>query len=427
MPRGVRVVPAAWPTTVVHALLLAAAAFVVLAPDAAAQTTVTLTTGTGLTDDVTIRGGGYAAVNYGASDELTTKQDSDPSYDRRALLKFDTQTTIPAGTAISSAHLYLTLKSPGGPTNRTLTAYRVTKSFLEREASWYNYRLGGAWASPGGDLAETFGTAAVGSVAGTVVDFDVTELVRRTVHGDFGSRYTRLALVDGGSALDDSYRGFWSSRASDTSKHPRLVITYGASDTTAPAVAVTSPAQGTTVSGSVALAASASDNVGVASVQFRVNGSNVGAADSSSPYTASWNTTGLAAGTYTVTALATDAAGNSTTSAGVSVTIGDSGVVTNARSVTFSSSSQNATMADGRPVVSSYRLEIWTAGSNTATGTPYRTSDMGKPSTSSTTLTIDQSTFFAGLARNQQFIATVSAIGPGGTARSDPSNVFVMP
>jgi hypothetical protein len=162
-------------------------------------------------------------------------------------------------------------------------------------------------------------------------------------------------------------------------------------------------------------------------VQFRVNGSNVGAADSSSPYTASWNTTGLAAGTYTVTALATDAAGNSTTSAGVSVTIGDSGVVTNARSVTFSSSSQNATMADGRPVVSSYRLEIWTAGSNTTTGTPYRTSDMGKPSTSSTTLTIDQSTFFAGLARNQQFIATVSAIGPGGTARSDPSNVFVMP
>jgi hypothetical protein len=95
--------------------------------------------------------------------------------------------------------------------------------------------------------------------------------------------------------------------------------------------------------------------------------------------------------------------------------------------VTFSSSSQNATMADGRPVVSSYRLEIWTAGSNTAAGTPYRTSDMGKPSTSSTTLTIDQSTFFAGLARNQQFIATVSAIGPGGTARSDPSNVFVMP
>jgi hypothetical protein len=167
--------------------------------------------------------------------------------------------------------------------------------------------------------------------------------------------------------------------------------------------------------------------VGVASVQFRVNGATVGAADSSSPYAASWSTTGLAAGTYVITAVATDTAGNATTSAGVSVTIGGSGgVVTNARSVTFTSSSHNETLPGGQPVVSSYRLEIWTAGSDPTTGTPYRTSDMGKPSTSSTTLTIDQATFFAGLPRNQQFIATVSAIGPNGSARSEPSNAFVM-
>jgi hypothetical protein len=420
--------PTAWPTTIVHALLHVAAAFVLLVPGAVAQTTVTLTSGTGLSDNVTIRGGGYASVNHGASDELTTKQDADPSYDRRVLLKFDTQSTIPAGASITSARLYLTLKSPGGASNRTLTVYRVTQSFLEREATWYNYRLGAAWASPGGDLAETFGARSVGSAVGTAVDFDVTDLVRRTVSGDFGSRYTRLALVDDGSAADDSYRGFWSSRATDGSRHPRLVITYGtgASDTTAPTVAVTAPGPGATVSGTVALAASASDNVGVASVQFRVNGANVGAADSSSPYTASWNTTGLAAGTYTVTAVATDAAGNTATSAGVSVTIAGSGVVTNARSVTFTSASHNETLPGGQPVVSSYLLEIWTAGSDT-TGTPYRTTDMGKPSTSSTTVTIDQAAFFAGLPRNQQFIATVSAIGPNGSARSEPSNVFVMP
>jgi hypothetical protein len=195
--------------------------------------------------------------------------------------------------------------------------------------------------------------------------------------------------------------------------------------TTSAAINVTiGDASAPTVSGTVALAASASDNVGVASVQFRVNGTNVGAADTTSPYAASWATTGLAAGTYTITAVATDAAGNQATSAGVNVTIAGS-VVINARSVAFDSPSHNATGTGGQAIVTSYQLEIWAAGSST-TGTPLHTSDMGKPVSSTTALTIDRTAFFSGLPRNQQFIATVSAIGPGGSSRSDASNTFTM-
>jgi hypothetical protein len=51
---------------------------------------------------------------------------------------------------------------------------------------------------------------------------------------------------------------------------------------------------------------------------------------------------------------------------------------------------------------------------------------MGKPVSSTTALTIDRTAFFSGLPRNQQFIATVSAIGPGGSSRSDASNTFTM-
>ena len=92
-------------------------------------------------------------------------------------------------------------------------------------------------------------------------------------------------------------------------------------DTTAPTVGITSPAGGATVSGTVTMAATASDNVGVAGVRFFVDGAPVGAEDSSAPYEASWDASTASEGSHTVTAQARDAAGNTTTSAGVTVTV----------------------------------------------------------------------------------------------------------
>jgi hypothetical protein len=93
-------------------------------------------------------------------------------------------------------------------------------------------------------------------------------------------------------------------------------------DTTAPAVAVTSPAAGASLSGSVAINASATDNVGVAAVQFFVDGAMVGAGDdTSAPYSVSWDTTAVANGSHRLTARARDAVGNIATSAAVTVTV----------------------------------------------------------------------------------------------------------
>jgi hypothetical protein len=92
-------------------------------------------------------------------------------------------------------------------------------------------------------------------------------------------------------------------------------------DNTAPAVSITAPASGSAVSGTTTLTASASDGAGVQSVQFQVDGQNVGAADTSSPYSVSWNTAGASNGTHTITAVARDALGNSRTSAAVTVTV----------------------------------------------------------------------------------------------------------
>ena len=95
-----------------------------------------------------------------------------------------------------------------------------------------------------------------------------------------------------------------------------------APDTTPPTVSLTAPANDATVSGTaVTVAATASDNVGVAGVQFKLDGANLGAEDTTSPYSVPWNSTTATNGPHTLTAVARDAAGNTTTSAGRSVTV----------------------------------------------------------------------------------------------------------
>jgi fibronectin type 3 domain-containing protein len=96
-------------------------------------------------------------------------------------------------------------------------------------------------------------------------------------------------------------------------------------DTTAPTVSMTAPANNATVSGSsVVLSATASDNVAVANVQFKLDGNNLGAADTSSPYSFNWDTTGVSNGKHTLSAVATDTSNNTTASNSVTVTVSNS-------------------------------------------------------------------------------------------------------
>src|SRR5437870_5227278 len=97
-------------------------------------------------------------------------------------------------------------------------------------------------------------------------------------------------------------------------------------DTTPPTVSMTAPSTGATVSGTITVSADATDNVGVAGLQFKLDGVNLGAEVTIAPYTLSWNTATASNGLHTLTAVARDAAGNSTTSAGVSITVADATV-----------------------------------------------------------------------------------------------------
>jgi peptidoglycan/xylan/chitin deacetylase (PgdA/CDA1 family) len=92
-------------------------------------------------------------------------------------------------------------------------------------------------------------------------------------------------------------------------------------DTQAPSVAITSPASGSPVKGNVKITASAGDALsGVVRVDFYANGVLIGSR-SGSPYLIAWQTNKLSRGQYTLTAVAYDAAGNSATSAPVTVRV----------------------------------------------------------------------------------------------------------
>jgi hypothetical protein len=94
-------------------------------------------------------------------------------------------------------------------------------------------------------------------------------------------------------------------------------------DTTPPSVQISSPAAGSTVSATVVVSATASDDGTVASVQFFADNNTLGRL-TSPPFTVSWDTTTVSDGAHSLTATAVDGAGNSATSAPVSVTVNNS-------------------------------------------------------------------------------------------------------
>ena len=102
-----------------------------------------------------------------------------------------------------------------------------------------------------------------------------------------------------------------------------VLALYQASDTTPPTVSLTAPADGAFIRATAAVTANASDpgGLGVVGVQFKLDGANLGAEDTASPYSINWDTTTASNGSHTLTAVARDGANNTTTSTAIIVTV----------------------------------------------------------------------------------------------------------
>jgi len=163
------------------------------------------------------------------------------------------------------------------------------------------------------------------------------------------------------------------------------------SDTTPPVVTLTAPAEGASVSGTVTVSASASDNTGVTKVEFYDNTTLI-ATDTTSPYSASWATAKIANGSHLITARAYDAAGNISSDANtVTAKNGDTQAPTAPSGLSAAATSYNAIdlkwkastdntgvtgytiMRDGVPVAKVGAVTSYTDGSLSAnTGYSYQ-------------------------------------------------------
>jgi hypothetical protein len=184
----------------------------------------------------------------------------------------------------------------------------------------------------GGPANYTLQVAASGGGQGTVASSPAGIICGTACAGTFtaGTVVTLTATPDGASLFTG-----WSGAASGANPSCTITLTNNATvtasfaprDVVAPAVAILTPASASTAAGNVRLSATASDNYGVAEVQFMVDGGNVGPRLLSSPYAFTWQTTSVSNGIHTLTAVARDTAGNSTVSAPVDVTVANSDLV----------------------------------------------------------------------------------------------------
>ena len=125
----------------------------------------------------------------------------------------------------------------------------------------------------------------------------ILQLNTGTSPGSFTFNY---ADTDSGDSRTDGASATVGIKDSGTQGANRLLVQFNSTtpyvgsgkairfthtpDTTPPTVSVTSPAGGATVSGTITVTANASDNVGVAGVQFLLDGANLGAEDTTAPY-----------------------------------------------------------------------------------------------------------------------------------------------
>lgn len=112
-----------------------------------------------------------------------------------------------------------------------------------------------------------------------------------------------------------------SDAAGNSTTSSPVTVTVKNADKTPPTVTFVRPANGSTVSETIDVVASAADDQAMAQVQFKLDGENLGQPQTSAPYTVRWATRNGAQGTHELTAVARDVADNSSQPAKVTVTV----------------------------------------------------------------------------------------------------------
>src|SRR3989338_2496935 len=165
-----------------------------------------------------------ATTNYGTNAQLW-EYPWTPSWTRRGLVQFDLS-VIPTGAMISSASLDLREATTYGST-RTIALHRVTRSWVESEATWNRAVTGTNWTTVGGDFSSTATATASLSWDGILGwnSWNVATDVQAFVNG---TQQNYGWLIKDNS--EDSSQAYWFFHSKDEADHneyrPRLIVTY---------------------------------------------------------------------------------------------------------------------------------------------------------------------------------------------------------
>ena len=267
-------------------LSVATTAVLVAIPASAAPRTLTF----GPAVDATVRAD-HPSKSYGSLTTLT----ADNSPVENALLRFTVSGVGTDQVIGATLRLFVTNPSPVGG-----SVARVASQTWGENVTWNT-----------APAADPLPVATIGKAAlNTWAQFNVLPIV--TGDGTFSMRISSTS-ADGVAYV--------SREGTTATQRPQLIVTtQPPADTTAPTAAITAPSDGSTVSGSVNVDATANDNVGVTSVTFAVDGTAIGT-DTTAPFEVPWDTSLVSNGAHTLTARAVDAAGNGGDAPPIGVTV----------------------------------------------------------------------------------------------------------
>ncbi|WP_112261414.1 DNRLRE domain-containing protein [Lentzea terrae] len=273
-----------------------------------------------VTKDTTSPQGCYDWNNYGGAQQVRVGAATDGVV-HRGLVRFDVR-DIPIGATITNATMTLSYSGTTA-TVRPMNVHRVTRAWNEGRAaypgscdgsgaSWLETQGGVRWSNDGTDN-DPAALATIAAKSRTTAGKDAVNLaaeVGRWVRGDVPNHGLLIKAAD--ETVPASGAAWLDYASDDAAERPTLEVTFAdGTPARAPLVVVTSPEpDSATDMGEHTLRAQAGDDAKVTKVDFLVDGKVVGT-DNTAPYEAKAQ---LAEGVRTVTATATDDAGNTSTS-----------------------------------------------------------------------------------------------------------------
>lgn len=221
--------------------------------------------------------------------------------------------SIPWNTASASGGAH-TLRAIARDTGGNVTTSAAVTVTVDSAPPVVSITAPGGGATVGAAVTIAADASDESGIAGVQFFIDGSRLGEEDTSAPYSAEWNTSSAADGLHSITAVARDGAGKTAESAAVQVRV-------DNTPPLVAMTSPASGATVSGAITIAADASDSSGIAAVQFVVDGANFGPEDAAAPYSITWDTTAVSDGSHTITAIARDGSGRTTTAAAVSVRV----------------------------------------------------------------------------------------------------------